>query len=109
LEEIKNLIRERRKAGKKCSQNRGNNLNTENSQTLIDFRRIRGRVRFAIKQAKWRQYVDTITVETPPTNIWSKIKKISGKSTCKPITAIMDPRTQIPTNDLRNIADRLEN
>jgi hypothetical protein len=110
-EEIKNLIRERRKAERKCNQNRRNNHNTENSQALIDFRRIRARVRYLIKQVKrekWTQYVDTITVETPPTNVWSKIKKISGKSTYKPITAIMNPRTQIPTNDLREIADLLE-
>jgi ribonuclease HI len=82
--EIKNWIRKRRKAERKYKK-------TRKEEDLAEFRKLRAKVKYLIKKAKrekWREYVDTITVQTNPTNMWNKIGKISGKRRSTGISAM---------------------
>lgn len=69
-------------------------VNLERRQTLlryqhtkldadkISYKRIRARAKFVKNEARrssWREYVSTITKETPMSKIWSRIGKMNGK------------------------------
>lgn len=87
-EETAKVIRFRKNALKKF-------LRYPSQENLEDYIIRRDNAREVIRDAKtnsWRSYTETIAPDTPPTELWGKIRAISGKSTRKQIT-------QIQTND----------
>ncbi|KAG5877811.1 hypothetical protein JTB14_013740 [Gonioctena quinquepunctata] len=53
-------------------------------ETLIIFKKIRAKAKLVLKQSKkasWRNYTSSITSDTIPTQIWAKIKQMSGNKT----------------------------
>lgn len=56
-------------------------------QCLDDFRRARAHARWVLKKARresWKAYVSSITAETPLTQVWTRVRKISGKFSAPP-------------------------
>jgi ribonuclease HI len=91
--EIKEWIKKRRKSERIYKK-------TKNDVDLAEFRKLRAKVKYLIKKAKrekWREYVDTITAQTHPSNIWNKIGKISGKRKSNGILAMTDG-TKVTSN-----------
>lgn len=63
-----------------------------NIENLIEFKRLRARARYLIKQSKkdsWQKYTSTISASTSPSEVWNKIKRIKGINTNFRITSLM--------------------
>ncbi|KAG5887974.1 hypothetical protein JTB14_035047 [Gonioctena quinquepunctata] len=60
-------------------------------ENLIIFKKMRAKAKLVLKQSKkasWRNYTSSITSDTPPTQIWAKIKQMSGNKTHSKIPAL---------------------
>ena len=69
-------VREKRAAFSRLQRHRGD------QQCLEAFRRARARARRTLKQAQrdsWKAYVSSITARTPLTEVFNRVRKISGK------------------------------
>lgn len=58
---------------------------------LESFRRLRAKAKYVIKQAKkasWKQYISSITYLTPASQVWEKVRRISGKRSSYVISGI---------------------
>jgi ribonuclease HI len=74
-EELRELIRQRRRAERKLR-------NHKTDDNVRDYQRLKATTRLLLKKARqeeWRQFVNTMTVHTPSREIWGKIGAISGK------------------------------
>lgn len=61
--------------------NRFKKQKTENNS--IEFKRLRAKARYIVKQSKrqaWADFVSTIDSSTPLTTVWKKVKKVSGST-----------------------------
>jgi exonuclease III/ribonuclease HI len=59
---------------------------------LVAFKKLRAKARLTCRQAQqtsWRNYVSTITAQTPSSRVFDKIRKISGKLNFKPIAGLL--------------------
>jgi Reverse transcriptase (RNA-dependent DNA polymerase) len=101
--EIQELIRERRKAERRMKRNH----TTEN---IIEFKRLRAKVRWAVKKARkkaWEEYSNTLTNQTPTQEIWKKIGKIKGRPNSSGIQQIRTSPDQTATTNPEEIANLL--
>ena len=90
-------VREKRSAFSRLQRHRGD------PGCLEAFRRARARARRTLKEAQrssWRVYLSSITARTPLTQVFSKIRKISGKFSPSPPPVLLhtgeevaDPQT----------------
>ncbi|CAK9795846.1 Probable RNA-directed DNA polymerase from transposon X-element [Anthophora plagiata] len=76
-------------------------------ENLIEFKQKRAKFRKIIKENKkvqWRTYVSSITDQTPTTEIWRKIKQISGRHSHLQIKFLETDPNQFVTlpNDIAN-------
>lgn len=54
-----------------------------NQDNLINYKRLRAKARYAVKTSNkqsWKSHVSSITSETKPSELWTKIKRIKGIS-----------------------------
>ena len=75
-DECATAIRNRRKALKMLK-------NYPCEFNLINYRKLRAKAQYVLKQAKrtsWRIFISTINENTPPTVLWSKIRKLGFKN-----------------------------
>ena len=82
--ECRDAIRARERAYKKFDRR----STTEN---LIAFRKARAFARRTIKEAKavsWRNYVTSLSRFTPLTEVWTRIKRISGRCSSSPLPVL---------------------
>ena len=85
--DCKTAIHERKKAQRKFFQN-------PSVENLINFKRLKAKSKFIIKQAKitsWKSYVSTINNNTSTKTVWKKIQKIKGREP--------NPRCHLKKND----------
>lgn len=69
-----------------------NRLRKHKTETnLIEFKKLRAISRRIIKekkQASWKEYVSTLRSDTPPNQVWDKIRKLKGINKCFQIAAL---------------------
>lgn len=90
----------------KAAFNRVKRRNTE--ANLSEFKRLRARARFVIKQSKksaWQEYVQGINNETPVSEVWSRIRKLRGVYRTQRIDSLL-VENEVFTSP-REIADAL--
>jgi ribonuclease HI len=82
--DLRELIRKRRKAEKV--------MRTRFSiPAKIEYKRLRAKVKYELKKARrkaWEEFASTITPQTPSSEIWNKMAKISGKAKSTSINRI---------------------
>uniref|UniRef100_A0A6P7GGK7 Uncharacterized protein LOC114342291 n=1 Tax=Diabrotica virgifera virgifera TaxID=50390 RepID=A0A6P7GGK7_DIAVI len=74
---------------------------TRSTEDLIYFKKMRARSKRVLKESKkesWKKFVNSITSDTPPAQMWTKIKQMRGLNTYRKIPAITDG-DNIITND----------
>ena len=77
-------IRARKRAFRKFDR-------SSTTENLIAFRKARAFARRTIKEAKavsWRNYVSSLNRFTPTTQVWTRIKRISGRLSSTPLPAL---------------------
>lgn len=82
--EIAAAIKDRRRAFK-CYRRQNTMAN------LITFRRMRARARYLIRESKkttWEKYVSSMTAHTPSSQVWTKLRRISGLPTSLSIPGV---------------------
>ena len=72
-------------------------------QCLAAFRKARAHARRVLKEARrssWIKYVSTLTAETPLTQVWNRVRKISGKfvTPSPPVLSGVDGPVSDPTS-----------
>lgn len=85
-EDCTRAVREKRAAYNRVCRYRGDPLYLE------DFRRARARARRTFKVAQrgsWRSYISSITSRTPLTEVFNKVRKISGKFSPPPSPVLL--------------------
>ena len=68
---------------------------------MLILKKLRAKDRLVTRRSKkdsWTNYVSSLTTKTPFTEVWSKIRRISGKSTYTPIR-ILEHNNQILTEN----------
>ena len=98
-DECAKAIKARERAYKKFDRN----SSTEN---LIAFRKARAFARRVIKEAKvvsWRNYVSSLNRFTPTTQVWTRLKRISGRFSSNPLPAL-----RVNNRDVTNSLDVAE-
>ncbi|XP_044748699.1 uncharacterized protein LOC123309578 [Coccinella septempunctata] len=81
---------------------------TRNAEDLINFKKLRAIARRTLKKSKkdsWRNYVSSITSDTPASEVWRKIKRMNGTKIHNTIPAIILQNTVL--NDDQEIANTL--
>lgn len=74
---------------------------TRNLTDFVHFKKLKAFARRVLKESKqnsWREYISTITPNTPPTQVWTKIRQIKGRNTTQKIPAIVDENNRVITN-----------
>lgn len=77
---------------------------------LIEFKRLRARARYTIKESKrksWAEYISTLSSNTPISEVWQKIKRIKGINADRNITHLKKNDMVIITKE--HIADIFAN
>ena len=83
-DECKEAIRARRRAFRVFDR-------MSTAENLVAFRKARARARRTIKEAKrisWMKYVSQLNRFTPTSQVWSQIKRISGKFSSAPLPVL---------------------
>lgn len=60
---------------------------------MINFKRLRAKARYEVKTNKkrsWTNFVSTITRDTPITEVWGKIRRLSGKHSVEGIASLIE-------------------
>lgn len=68
-------------AVKECKRALNRYRRTRNLVDLVEFKKRKASARRVLKESKrnsWREYVSTITSNTPPTQVWTKMRQIKG-------------------------------
>ena len=82
--ECGDAIRARKRAFRKLDR-------SSTTENLIAFRKARAFARRIIKEAKtvsWRNYVSSLNRFTPTTQVWTRIKRISGRFSPSPLAVL---------------------
>ncbi|XP_072395321.1 uncharacterized protein [Diabrotica undecimpunctata] len=78
-------------AVKQCKKALNKFRKTRTTTDLINFKKLRANSRRILKESKkssWNQYVSSITKDTSPAQMWSKIRRMKGHNTSSKIAAI---------------------
>jgi ribonuclease HI/endonuclease/exonuclease/phosphatase family metal-dependent hydrolase len=82
--EIGKLIKDRRRAERRHRRQ-------PTQENLIAYKRCRAKARYVMKRARilsWQKYVSSINEKTSSQEMWSKIRKVSGKAKRQQITSL---------------------
>lgn len=63
------------------------------NENMIRFKQARAKARRSIDSSKrnsWHEYISSIKTDTPTSEIWNKIKKVSGKNFLEPTAVLME-------------------
>lgn len=100
--EVKDAIQKRRRAHK--------NYDSDKSlEKLIELRRTRAKARFVQREAQkrsWQEYVNSLNCNTPPSEVWDKIRRLNGKVRHKRVSGLLGRDGTIVT-DPKQKADLL--
>ena len=91
--DCKNAIKKRNAAYRRYQ----NNPDPDNAIRVRLFRAKCRRTIKSRKRASWRQYVSSINSNTPIKKVWTKIRKITGKTKTKVLQHVKDKNGQIVT------------
>jgi Reverse transcriptase (RNA-dependent DNA polymerase) len=83
-EELRELIRQRRRAERRLR-------NHKTDENITEFKRLKATTRLLLKKARrdaWREFTNSMTCHTPSKEIWNKIGAISGKRKGNNITKL---------------------
>lgn len=79
-------------------------------ENLVTFKKLRAVARRLIntsKRSSWEQYVSSITCETTSTDMWQKIRKISGNFKSTTIHYLHQPQTNTSANTASEVSEML--
>lgn len=72
-----------------------------NLENLLNFKQLRARARYIIKQSKkrsWEEYTSSVTSSTNLSEVWNKVRRIKGVSTSSKIISLLDDNKTITTD-----------
>lgn len=98
-EACKNAVRE-------CKSALNRYRRTRSQEDLVNFKRLRAKSKRTLKESKaesWRKYVATLRTDTPPGQVWKKVRQIQGHTTVCRIPALVHNNMTI--TDSQKIVD----
>jgi Reverse transcriptase (RNA-dependent DNA polymerase)/Endonuclease-reverse transcriptase len=100
--EVQEAIRQRRRAERRLRNHR----TTEN---IVEYKKLKAYAKLVMKRTRkeeWERYVNSITQQTPTTEIWGKIRQVSGKPQNNKVIRLRKPDGR-SIEDPREIASEL--
>ncbi|KAJ8962363.1 hypothetical protein NQ318_018347 [Aromia moschata] len=100
-------------AVKECKTALNRYRRTRTQEDLINFKKLKAKSKRILKESKkqsWNKFVSTITSETPPRQVWTKIKQMQGQNTIRKIPALIDNNKTVTSSQeiVRILADHFQ-
>lgn len=96
-------------AVKQCKSALNRYRRTQHQEDLVNFKKLKAVSRRILKESKrksWMNFVSSISPNTTPAQVWTKIKQIKGQNTTYNIPSILDEKDE-PITKSQDIANTL--